>query len=230
MTNPIRKATFPIVVVVAIAGLLWRYARAGDAVALPPPIVDSAPGAGKPGLKTVVFSGGCFWGVQAVFQHVKGVATATSGYSGGAASTATYELVSTGDTGHAESVKVIFDPAKVSYGQLLRVFFSVAHDPTEFNHQGPDEGTQYRSVIFFTEPEQKRIAEGYVHQLDRAKLFPHPIVTQIVPLQAFYPAEGYHQDYARLHPDNPYIAINDAPKVEHLRKLFPQLYQPDKGS
>jgi peptide-methionine (S)-S-oxide reductase len=228
MLAPLRKAALPIVVVMAVAGLLWRHARAGDAVALPAPVVDSA-AAAKAGLKTVVFSGGCFWGVQAVFQHVKGVADATSGYSGGAASTAKYELVSTGDTGHAESVKVTFDPSKVTYGQLLRVFFSVAHDPTELNHQGPDEGTQYRSAVFFTEVDQKRIAEAYVHQVDQAKVFGHPIVTQIVPLAAFYPAEGYHQDYARLHPDNPYIAINDAPKVAHLRKLFPQLYQPYKG-
>jgi peptide-methionine (S)-S-oxide reductase len=165
--------------------------------------------------------------VQAVFQHVKGVAEATSGYAGGAASTAKYDLVSTGDTGHAESVKVTFDPAQVSFGQLLKVFFSVAHDPTELNRQGPDEGTQYRSALFFTEADQKRVAEAYVQQLDRAKVFRGRIVTQIVPLQAFYPAEGYHQNYARLHPDNPYIAINDAPKVAHLKKLFPSLFRGD---
>jgi peptide-methionine (S)-S-oxide reductase len=218
----------PVAVVLAIGGLLWNHARAGDAVALPSPAVDSPAPAGKDGkagTKTVVFSGGCFWGVQAVFQHVKGVADATSGYSGGSASTATYDQVSTGDTGHAESVKVTFDPAQVSFGQLLKVFFSVAHDPTELNRQGPDEGTQYRSVVFFTDADQKRVTESYVHQLDRAKVFRHRIVTQIVPLQAFYPAEGYHQNYARLHPDNPYIALNDAPKVAHLKKLFPQLYK-----
>jgi len=229
MTNLFRKAALPIVVVLAAGGLLWGYARAGDGVPLPSPGVDSAPAktkaGGKAGLESVVFSGGCFWGVQAVFQHVKGVSDATSGYSGGAASTAKYDLVSTGDTGHAESVKVTFDPAQVSYGQLLKVFFSVAHDPTELNHQGPDDGTQYRSVVFFTDADQKRVTEAYVHQLDQAKVFHHPIVTQIVPLQAFYPAEGYHQNYARLHPDNPYIAINDAPKVAHLKKLFPGLYK-----
>jgi peptide-methionine (S)-S-oxide reductase len=235
MTRPLARASgtlkrfLPVVVpgaiVLLIGGLFWSHARAGDAVALPSPVVDSAPAAGKSGLATVVFAGGCFWGVQAVFQHVKGVADATSGYSGGAASTAKYDLVSGGDTGHAESVKVTFDPRQVSYGQLLKVFFSVAHDPTELNRQGPDEGTQYRSVVFFTDDAERRVTEAYVRQLDQAKLFHHPIVTQIVPLQAFYPAEGYHQNYARLHPDSPYIVINDAPKVVHLRQLFPQLYQ-----
>ncbi len=225
MANRLRKAALPLAGVLLAGGLTWRYARGGDGVPLPSPTADSAPASGKPGLKTVVFAGGCFWGVQAVFQHVKGVADATSGYSGGAASTAKYDLVSTGDTGHAESVKVIFDPAQISYGQLLKVFFSVAHDPTELNHQGPDDGTQYRSAVFFTGADQQRIAESYVQQLDQAKVFHNPIVTQIVPLQAFYPAEGYHQNYARLHPDNPYIVINDAPKVAHLKKLFPQIYK-----
>jgi peptide-methionine (S)-S-oxide reductase len=225
------SSALPVAVVLMIGGLLWNHARAGDGVALPSPAVDSPAPAAKAGkdahsrMKTVVLSGGCFWGVQAVFQHVKGVADATSGYSGGSAGTATYDQVSTGDTGHAESVEVTFDPAQVSFGQLLKVFFSVAHDPTELNHQGPDDGTQYRSVVFFTDADQKRVTESYVHQLDQAKVFHRPIVTQIVPLQAFYPAEGYHQSYARLHPDNPYIALNDAPKVEHLKKLFPQLYK-----
>ncbi len=225
MVTGLRRAALPLAVVLIAGGFYWRYARAGDGVPLPSPTADSAPAGGKPGLKTVVFAGGCFWGVQAVFQHVRGVADATSGYAGGAASTAKYDLVSTGDTGHAESVKVTFDPAKISYGQLLRVFFSVAHDPTELNHQGPDDGTQYRSVVFFTGADQKRIADSYVQQLEQAKVFHNPIVTQIVPLQAFYPAEGYHQNYARLHPDNPYIVINDAPKVAHLKKLFPQIYK-----
>jgi peptide-methionine (S)-S-oxide reductase len=170
-------------------------------------------------------TGGCFWGVQAVYLHVKGVVDATSGYAGGAAETARYGLVSTGETGHAESVRVTFDPAQVSYGQLLKVFFSVAHDPTELNHQGADEGPQYRSAIFFTDAEQKRIADAYVAQLDGAKVFHDRIVTQIVPLQAFYPAEDYHQNYAALHPNNPYIVFNDAPKVAHLRQLFPQIYR-----
>jgi peptide-methionine (S)-S-oxide reductase len=224
-SNLLRKAIVPVTAVLVIGGLLWSRARAADAVALPSPTVDSPPPAGKAGLKTVVFAGGCFWGVQAVFQHVLGVADATSGYAGGEASTAKYELVSTGETGHAESVKVTFDPARISFGQLLKVFFSVAHDPTELNHQGPDDGTQYRSVVFFTDADQKRIAEAYVKQLDQAKVFRGRIVTQIVPLHAFYAAEGYHQNYATLHPDNPYIVINDAPKVAHLRKLFPQLYK-----
>jgi peptide-methionine (S)-S-oxide reductase len=225
MASSLRKSALPVAAVLIVGGLLWNRAHAGDGVPLPSPDVDSAPPAGKAGLESVVFAGGCFWGVQAVFQHVKGVADATSGYSGGDASTAKYDLVSTGETGHAESVKVTFDPAQVSFGQLLKIFFSVAHDPTELNHQGPDDGTQYRSAIFFTVADQRRIADAYVRQLDHAKIFHRPIVTQIVPLKAFYPAEGYHQSYATLHPDNPYIVINDAPKVAHLRKLFPQLYK-----
>lgn len=174
--------------------------------------------------QTAVVSGGCFWGIQAVFQHVKGVVSATSGYSGGAANTAQYELVSTGDTGHAESVKIVYDPSQITYGQLLRVFFSVAHDPTQLNRQAPDTGTQYRSVIFYDSDEQKRIAEAYIAQLEQAKVFSRPIVTQVVPLKAFYPAEAYHQDYAARHPDNPYIVYNDAPKVAHLRQQLPDLY------
>ena len=190
---------------------------------MPPPAVDASR-ASTPGRETAVFSGGCFWGVQAVFQHVRGVITATSGYSGGAAKTAQYEIVSTGETGHAESVQVVYDPSEITYGELLRVFFSVAHDPTQLNRQGPDEGTQYRSVIFYGNDEQKRIAEGYIAQLDQAKVFSRRIVTQVVPLQGFYPAEAYHQNYAALHPNQPYIVFNDAPKVEHLRQVFPDLY------
>ena len=174
--------------------------------------------------QTVVLAGGCFWGIQAVFEHVKGVNSATAGYSGGAANTAQYETVSTGQTGHAESVKVVYDPSQVSFGQILKVFFSVAHDPTELNRQGPDEGTQYRSVIFFSNEDQQRVAKAYVDQLNHGKLFPEPIVTQIVPLQAFYPAEAYHQDYAVHHPYEPYIAINDLPKVAHLKQTLPELY------
>jgi peptide-methionine (S)-S-oxide reductase len=174
--------------------------------------------------QTAVIAGGCFWGIQAVFQHTRGVIRATSGYSGGAANTAEYELVSTGETGHAESVQIEYDPSKITYGQLLRVFFSVAHDPTQLNRQGPDEGTQYRSSIFYSTDEQKRIAEGYIAQLDKAKVFERPIVTKVVPLKVFYPAEAYHQDYAALHPNNPYIVYNDAPKVAHLREQFPNLY------
>jgi peptide-methionine (S)-S-oxide reductase len=212
------------VAVILTAGALWTCARASGAVAVPAPAVDVQRG-GRPGTQTVVLAGGCFWGIQAVFQHVKGVTDATSGYAGGAAQTAHYDLVSNGDTGHAESVRVTFDPAQVSLGQLLRVFFSVAHDPTELNRQGPDEGTQYRSAIFVASPEQKRVAEAYVAQLDRARVFRGRIVTEVTPLEAFYPAEAYHQSYAALHPRSPYILINDAPKVAHLRELFPDLYR-----
>jgi peptide-methionine (S)-S-oxide reductase len=159
-----------------------------------------------------------------VFQHVKGVINATSGYSGGSAMTAQYEIVSTGVTGHAESVKITYDPSQITYGQLLRVFFSVAHDPTELNRQGPDEGTQYRSSIWYANDEQKRIAEAYIAQLDKAKIFSGPIVTKVVPVKGFYPAEGYHQNYATIHPDDPYIVYNDAPKVAHLRQQLPELY------
>ena len=202
------------------------FASAGErgAVVLPNPTVDESVSP-KSGQETAVFAGGCFWGVQAVFQHVKGVVSATSGYSGGPSIAAEYEVVSTGTTGHAESVKVVYDPAKITYGQLLKVFFSVAHDPTELNRQGPDQGTQYRSVIFYNSDQQKRIAQAYIAQLDQAKVFPHAIVTQVVPLKAFYPAEAYHQNYATLHPDNPYIKYNDLPKVAHLQQQFPNLYR-----
>lgn len=197
---------------------------AGDRpVSIPNPDSDASIASNK-GEQTMVVAGGCFWGIQAVFQHVKGVIRATSGYSGGSANTAEYEVVSTGKTGHAESVQVVYDPSKITYGQLLRVFFSVAHDPTQLNRQGPDEGTQYRSSIFYNSDEQKRIAEAYIAQLDKAKVFPRSIVTQVVPLKAFYPAEAYHQDYASRHPDNMYIVYNDAPKVAHLREQFPDLY------
>jgi peptide-methionine (S)-S-oxide reductase len=173
----------------------------------------------------VVFSGGCFWGVQAVFQHVKGVLSATSGYAGGKSNSADYETVSTGRTGHAESVKVVFDPAQVTYGQLLHVFFSVAHDPTELNRQGPDEGPQYRSMISYTTDEQQKITAAYIAQLESAHVFKHKIVTEVVPLKGFYPAEAHHQNYATLHPDNGYIRYNDAPKVENLKKQFTSLYR-----
>jgi peptide-methionine (S)-S-oxide reductase len=194
------------------------------AMALPKAVVDE-PLAGSPGQESAVIAGGCFWGIQAVFQHVKGVISATSGYSGGSKSTAEYEVVSTGTTGHAESVKIVYDPSKITYGQLLQVFFSVAHDPTQLNHQDPDDGTQYRSVIFYGNDEQKRIAEAYIAQLEQAKVYPHKIVTQVVALKGFYPAEGYHQNYAARHPDNPYIAHFDLPKVANLQQMFPQLYR-----
>jgi peptide-methionine (S)-S-oxide reductase len=214
--------------VIAIALLVFagkgNLANTEGSAALPNPAVDARL-ASMPGKQTAVLAGGCFWGIQAVFQHVKGVEEATSGYSGGSIASPDYEEVSSGNTGHAESVKITFDPSQVSYGQLLKVFFSVAHNPTQLNRQGPDSGTQYRSVIFYGNEEQQRIAQAYIAQLEQAKLFPAPIVTQVVPLKAFYAAEGYHQNYAALHPDNPYIAINDAPKVEHLRLQLPDLYK-----
>lgn len=176
------------------------------------------------GEQTAVFAGGCFWGVEAVFEHVKGVTDVKSGYSGGTAQTADYETVSTGETGHAESVKVTFDPSKITYEQLLKVFFYIAHDPTELNRQGPDTGTQYRSAIFYETAEQKSLAQNYIDELTKSKVFKQPIVTQIAPLDKFYPAENYHQDYLAHHPDEPYIIVNDLPKVENLRKNFPDLY------
>jgi peptide-methionine (S)-S-oxide reductase len=211
--------------VLAIAGLIGTMScnAATAAVKIPDPAVDS-PLASAKGQQTMVIAGGCFWGIQAVFQHVKGVKKAASGYAGGQANTAHYEMVSTGRTGHAESVKVVFDPSLITYGQLLKVFFSVAHDPTELNRQGPDTGTQYRSAIFYSDPDQQRIAQAYIAQLNEAKVFSGPIVTQVVPLNAFYQAEDYHQDYATLHPNEPYIMINDLPKVANLRKEFPNLY------
>ena len=170
--------------------------------------------AGQSGHETAVVAGGCFWGMQLVFEHVKGVLNVTAGYAGGSAKTAEYETVSTGRTGHAESVRIVYDPSQITYGQLLKVFFSVAHNPTELNRQGPDEGTQYRSVIFYADQNQQRIAEAYIHQLTEARSFSHKIVTQIVPLQGFYPAEAYHQDYAVHNPQNMYIMINDLPKLD----------------
>jgi peptide-methionine (S)-S-oxide reductase len=196
---------------------------AESAVALPSPALD-IPASSAKGPQTAVFAGGCFWGVEAVFRHVKGVSSAVSGYAGGAAKTADYESVGNGTTGHAESVKVTYDPAHVSYGQLLTVFFAVAHDPTQLNRQGPDHGTQYRSAIFTTSDEQKRVAQAYVAQLDKAKAFGRPIVTEIVALPAFYPAEAYHQNYLALHPTQPYIVFNDLPKLANLKTQFPGLY------
>jgi len=210
-----------LAIVCVIATLGCNAATAG--VALPDPLVD-APLANARGKQTAVFAGGCFWGIQAVFEHVKGVIRATSGYAGGEANTAHYEMVSTGETGHAESVRITYDPSQISYGQLLKVFFSVAHDPTQLNRQGPDTGTQYRSAIFFADENQERIARAYIAQLDQAKIFERPIVTQVVALKAFHEAEAYHQDYAVHHPNDPYIVINDLPKVANLRKQLPGLY------
>jgi peptide-methionine (S)-S-oxide reductase len=206
-----------------LAGTVACRAGSGANAAVPSPVVDEAKAAAK-GKETAVVAGGCFWGIQAVFQHVKGVHSATAGYSGGTVKNPDYEMVSSGETGHAESVQIVYDPSQVSYGELLRVFFSVALDPTELNRQGPDTGTQYRSVIFYSNDEQKHIAEAYIAQLDQAKVYPRKIVTQVVPLQAFYEAEEYHQNYATIHPSDPYIVFNDAPKVANLRKEFPELY------
>src|SRR3982075_3776220 len=212
-----------LLLIVTLFAVVSCNAADNAITAFPNPAVDALIATSK-GEQTAVVAGGCFWGIQAVFQHVKGVINATSGYSGGAANTAEYELVSTGETGHAESVKITYDPSQITYGQLLRIFFSGAHDPTQLNRQGPDTGSQYRSVIFYGNDEQKKIAEAYIAQLDKAKVFPRAIVTQVVPMKAFYPAEAYHQNYAAAHPNNPYIAFNDAPKVEHLRQEFPGLY------
>jgi peptide-methionine (S)-S-oxide reductase len=191
---------------------------------VPAPMVDVAPTPGK--LQTAVLSGGCFWGVQGVYEHVKGVKKVYAGYSGGAAATAQYETVSTGMTGHAESVEITYDPSQISYGQILRIFFTAATDPTQLNKQFPDEGTQYRSEIFFTTPDQQRVATAYIRQLDAAKAFHHPIVTRVDPLKGFYKAEDYHQDYLVRHPDAPYIATYDLPKVAMLRQMFPAQYRP----
>src|SRR4030088_2543798 len=212
-----------LLLIVTLFAVVSCNAADNAITAFPNPAVDALIATSK-GEQTAVVAGGCFWGIQAVFQPVKGVIDATSGYSGGAANTAEYELVSTGETGHAESVKITYDPSQITYGQLLRVFFSVAHDPTQLNRQGPDTGSQHRSSISYNSDEQKRIAEAYIAQLEKGKVFPRPIVTQVVPLKAFYPAEAYHQDYAANHPMNMYIVVNDAPKVGNLRKEFPELY------
>jgi peptide-methionine (S)-S-oxide reductase len=194
-----------------------------------PPAANDAALAQTPGKQTAVFAGGCFWGTQSVFERVKGVVATTVGYAGGSADTATYDQVTTETTGHAESVKVVYDPSKITYGQLLRIYFSVAHDPTQLNRQGPDQGTSYRSAIFYSGDEQKRISEAYIAQLDAAHIFPKPIVTQVTPLKGFYDAESYHQHYADLNPDNPYILVCDRPKIAALKAQFPELFQDYKG-
>jgi peptide-methionine (S)-S-oxide reductase len=194
---------------------------AEDAVIIPPPALDVVP---SENLQTVVLAGGCFWGVQGVFQHTAGVVSAVSGYAGGSRMTANYELVSTGTTGHAESVEIKYDPKKVSYGKILQIFFSVVHDPTQLNRQGPDSGTQYRSAIFTTSDKQRNVADAYIAQINAAKVYPKAIVTTVGPLQGFFPAEDYHQDYLTLHPYQPYIAYNDLPKVENLKRVFAENY------
>jgi peptide-methionine (S)-S-oxide reductase len=189
-----------------------------------PPAQGDVSLASVSGKQTAVFAGGCFWGTQAVFERVKGVISTTAGYAGGSGATATYDQVTTETTGHAESVEVVYDPSKITYGQLLRIFFSVAHDPTQLNRQGPDVGTSYRSAIFYINDEQRRVATAYITQLDNAKVFPGRIVTQVTPLKGFYRAEDYHQDYALHHPDNPYIQVCDRPKIESLKQQFPELF------
>lgn len=206
--------------------LLWQGSNlqaAEQAVRIPPPAQD-APATGQ-GPQKAIFAGGCFWGVQGVFQHVKGVQRAVSGYSGGTAAQASYSAVSSGRTGHAESVEVTYDPAQVSYGQLLQIYFSVAHDPTQLNRQGPDSGTQYRSTVFPANDDQRKVAEAYIAQLNKTGVYPKALATTVEPLQAFYPAEGYHQDYLVRHPNSMYIVVNDIPKVENLAKTFPDKWR-----
>ena len=208
-----------------IGAILWHSprVRADAAVVVVAPTVDNTKSASAP--QTAVLAGGCFWGVQGVFEHVRGVQKVISGYAGGEAGTAKYETVSSGTTGHAESVEITFDPAQISYGQLLQIAFSVAFDPTQLNRQGPDTGVQYRSVIFYADESQKRIASAYIDQLNQSHAFPRPIVTRLDSLKAFFPAEDYHQDYLFHHPTQPYIAIYDLPKVENLKRVFPDLYR-----
>lgn len=210
---------------VPLVALVSGLARAAEpAVVIPPPTQDAAPAAAG-GMQTVVLAGGCFWGMQAVYEHTKGVTQAVSGYAGGQKDTAHYQTVSTGTTGHAESVSVTFDPREISYGKILQIYFSVAHNPTELNYQGPDEGTQYRSTIFYANDDQKRVAAAYIAQLGQAHVFSAPIVTKLEPLSGFYPAEDYHQDFAVTHPSYPYIVFNDLPKVDNLKKLFADYYR-----
>ncbi|HTV06954.1 MAG TPA: peptide-methionine (S)-S-oxide reductase MsrA [Acidobacteriaceae bacterium] len=216
------------IAVLLLAGLPLLSCQAATKSSVPPPKLDATLAA-SPSRAMAVFAGGCFWGTQAVFERVRGVVQTTAGYSGGSAATANYEDVSSETTNHAESVRVVYDPSKITYGQLLRIFFSVAHDPTELNRQGNDVGRSYRSVIFYANEEQKRIANDYIAQLDAAHVYPRPIVTQVVPLKAFYPAEAYHQDYALHHPENPYIYICDRPKIAALKAEFPDLFVKYKG-
>jgi peptide-methionine (S)-S-oxide reductase len=221
-TSLLARLAIGLLALPLLGAIFMGLARADAVRVLPAPAFDGHSTASS---ETAVLAGGCFWGMQGVFEHVKGVTKVVSGYAGGAKGTAEYETVSGGNTGHAESVQITFDPRQVSYGQILRVYFSVAHDPTELNRQGPDEGTQYRSEIFFTGPAQEKIARGYVAQLEKTHAFSSPIVTKVEAAKGFYPAEGYHQDYLIHHPESLYIQVNDLPKIEHLKKLYPQLYR-----
>jgi peptide-methionine (S)-S-oxide reductase len=220
----LRLITGSFALLLSLGVLAQTPAYGESATRIPAPAVD-APVVAVESFQTAVLAGGCFWGIQAVFQHVKGVTGAVSGYAGGSKATAVYDLVSSGRSGHAEAVQIKFDPRQISYGKVLQVFFSVAHDPTELNRQGPDVGTQYRSVIFYQDDTQRRVAESYIAQLDKTGTFKRPIVTKLDPLVAFYPAEDYHQDYATKHPNQSYIVSNDRPKVENLKRLFPDIYR-----
>jgi peptide-methionine (S)-S-oxide reductase len=230
MTGLLKRFSGPIAIAavgaIVAGGLLWNAGGVGaaeEAVTIPAPGLDPADASGA--LQTAVFAGGCFWGVQGVFQHTEGVDNAVSGYAGGAVEDPNYQQVTTGSTGHAEAVAIRYDPQKISYGKLLQIFFSVAHDPTTLNRQGPDVGTQYRSAIYTTTDEQKRVAEAYIKQLDAAKVYDSPIVTELAPLKKFYQAEDYHQDYATIHPTQPYIVYNDLPKIENLKTMFPDYWR-----
>jgi peptide-methionine (S)-S-oxide reductase len=220
-----RRAALLATGVIALFGVgATLFARAAEpAVTIPPPALDPAPTSG--GLQKIVLAGGCFWGVQGVYEHTKGVVEAVSGYSGGSKETAHYEMVGTERTGHAESVQITYDPKQISYGKILQIYFSVAHNPTELNYQGPDSGPSYRSAIFYADDEQKQIAQAYIAQLDKAHVFDAAIVTKLEPFTGFYPAETYHQDFLVLHPTYPYIVFNDLPKVENLKRLFPDYYR-----
>jgi peptide-methionine (S)-S-oxide reductase len=223
IATPLRIVSVLTAIVLGVFLLRSPLFGAEAPVIIPPPAIDNPKAAGPD--QTAVLAGGCFWGIQGVYQHVRGVKNVLAGYAGGEKSTAQYEVVSSGRTGHAESVKITFDPAVISYGQLLQIAFSVAHDPTQLNQQYPDVGTQYRSSIFFADEDQKRIAEAYISQLDQAHVFARPIVTRVDPLKGFYAAENYHQDYLIHNPTQPYIAMYDVPKIENLRRTFPELYR-----
>lgn len=223
-----RSLLHPHLLAASLTFTLSGCMQAQTGIGIPAPHADVTL-ANNPGKQTAIFAGGCFWGTQSVFERVKGVVATTAGYAGGSASTATYDQVTTETTGHAESVKVVYDPSKITYGRLLQVFFSVVHDPTQLNRQGPDVGTSYRSAIFYTNEEQRKVATAYIAQLDAAGVFHKPIVTQVTPLKGFYDAESYHQDYALHNPNNPYIQVCDRPKIEALRKQFPELFQDYKG-
>lgn len=225
LLKPAARRPLPFLAAASMVGILAAMpAPAQEGIAIPAPAADQAAGEAT---ATAVFAGGCFWGVQGVFQHVEGVENAVSGYAGGAAEDAQYRLVGHGDTGHAEAVKITYDPARISYGRLMQIFFAAAHDPTQLNRQGPDWGPQYRTAIFPQNEEQARLARAYIAQLDAAKVYDQPIVTTIEPGHSFYPAEDYHQDYLTLNPDQPYIVYNGLPKIENLKRLFPELYRDD---